>query len=454
MRANYFAGTLAIALVVSAATGAAQVLEQPLRSAPPRESDRTTQQLNLTVNASGGYDDNLGAENAFSSQSLDTTEGSYIGLGGLAVQYSRGRRARSFTLEGSSYLLSYSNLNVNSPVGGQVRFGGETSVGRSAKIEFVQQVRSDPYVSFGGFGPLDQDLGPGTGPDANPVNGLAPNRSWGAFTSASFDWRWTPRMMLSTGYDYSRSEYTGGGAGFNNRTHVAHVAFNRFLTRTTALGASYRFADTMVVEPLLGQGLPVHEQTVQAFFSYEKALSRTRRMEVNAGAGATHIETVSRFGRQPFEYWAPSGHASLRTDIGRTWAVSATYRRGVTFLDGITPEFFFADAALLRAEGRLARRVDLAFSAGYSNGAQPVGQVSGRYDTFTLAAEAQFLVADPWGVTVSYNHNNYQLYGFPPPPLGPVPQFERNAIRVGLTYSFTLSSARRERPTRPGRTDN
>jgi hypothetical protein len=451
MRTGSFGGMVTIALAVSVVPCGAQALEQPLRSAPPRDPDRTTSQLTLTASALGGYDDHLTAGGGFTSQSPDIDESGYTGFGEVAIRYRRGKKARSFFLEGSSYLLSYSSLSMDSPVGGQILAGGDATFGRSNRIEVVQHVRTDPYVAFGAFGPLGQDLGPGAGPDANPVNGLTPNRSWGSLSSASVDWHWTPRTTFSTGYEYRRNEYIGD-VGFDNRAHMARLALDRSLTRTTALTALYRYTDTLLVEPARNENVPVTEQTGEMGFDYEKPLSRTRRIGFSAGAGATHIETVSRVGGRPLKDWTPSGHASIRADLGRTWAISADYRRGVTFLDGITPEFFLADVVLLRTEGTLGRSLELTFSTGYSNGAQTAGLVTGRYETFTLAAQARRTIARAWAVLVSYNRSDYRLFGFPAPPLGPTPRFDRNAIRVGMTYFFAQSSTRTPRPARPGRT--
>lgn len=452
-RALSFGGIVTIALAVSVVPCGAQALEQPLRSAPLRDPDQTSQQLTLTVSALGGYDDHLNAGGGIPLRSLDTVEGGYTGYGDVTVLYGRGRKARSFSLDGTAYFLSYSSLTIDSPVGGQIRFDGDATFGRSNRIEVVQQVRTDPYVAFGAFGPLAQDLGPGVGPDANPVNGLTPNRSWGSFSSASVDWRWTPRMMLATEYVFHRNEYIGD-AGFDNRAHTARLGFERSLSRNTTFTASYRYADTLLVEPARNENLPVTEQTSEAGFDYEKPLSRTRRIEFSAGAGATHVDTVSRFGNQALEFWTPSGYASVRADIGRTWAVSAAYRRGLTFLDAFTPEFFFADVVLLRGEGMVGRRLELAFSAGYSDGAQPAGLLTERYDTFALTAEAGIVIARPWTVTVTYNRSDYRLFGSPVQPESPDSRYDRNAIRVGMTYSFTRSSSRTERPGRPGRTES
>jgi hypothetical protein len=451
MRARSVAGIVAIALAVSVGPCGAQALEQPLRSAPPRDPDRTTSQLTLSASALGGYDDHLTASGGF-TPSLETAEGGYTGFGEVALRYGRGRKARSFFLEGSSYLLTYSNLSMDSPVGGQVLAGGDATFGRSNRIGVVQYVRNDPYVNFGAFGPLSEDLGPGAGPDANPANGLTPNRSWGALSSASADWHWTQRTTLSTEYEYRRKEYVGD-VGFDNRAHTARLTLDRSLTRNTSLNALYRYTDRLLVEPARSGNLPLTEQVGEIGFSYDKPLSPMRRMEISAGGGATHVATVSRFGGRELDYWTPSGYASLRADIGRTWAIDADYRRGLTFLDSITPEFFVADAVLLRTEGMMNSRVGLGFSAGYSNGGQPNRLTKQRYKTFTLAASADLVIAHPWSIVVSYNRSDYVLSGVAVPLEGSS-SYDRNAIRVGMAYSFTLASSRTERRPRPGRTEN
>jgi hypothetical protein len=449
-----FIGIPTVVLSASAAPSVAQGLEQPLRSSPAQDPNRTTQLLTLSASALGGYDDPL-PEDAI-ARSLDPGPSGYTGFADVGLRYWRGRPARSFSLDGSGYLSSYSDLSIDSPLGGQVLLTGVTTLGRSNRLEITQFFRTDPYVAFGAFGPLRPDLGPGVGPDANPANGLSPERSWGSSTSASLDWPWTSRTTFTTGYDYFRHEYVGD-AGFDNRTHAARLALLRSLTRTVAARATYRYADALVVEPARNASWPTLEHTGELGLEYTRALSPTRHVEFSAGAGATHVETVSRFGSRQLMYWNPSGHASARADVGRTWAVSAAYRRGLTFLDGLSPESFFADVVLLRAEGALNRRVELMFSSGYSNGKQQQQQaqlLSGRYETFTLSAQARVTIARPWALIVNYNRNDHRLFGFAAPPLGPPSRYGRNGIRVGITYSFTTLTARAERPRASGPTEN
>jgi hypothetical protein len=451
MRGYFRGGTVALAVAVCALPAAAQTLEQPLRSTPPADAERSTQRVTLSASALGGYDDHLGSQGLLTDP--DTVESGYTGFADLGLRYWRGRESQFFSVDGSAYLLSYSNLSIDSPVGGKVRIGGATPFGRTFRFEAAQYVTSDPYMTFGAFGPLRQDLGAGAGPDANPKNGLGPQRSWGTNTSTSLEWRPTQRNILSAAYTYARHEFVGD-FGFDNRSHAAELTFDRSLTRRFSARGSYRFSDQLINDRIASTGgRPIVEHTGEAGFAYAKQLSASRRVEIEAGAGATRIRTVGQLGLNELEFWEPTGHVLTRADIGRTWAILGSYRRGVAVLDGISPEPFVADALLFSTEGTLNRRVEIGLSAGYSNGAQQAGSVIGRYEAFTLAAEARFVIAHPWAAVVDYNRTHYQLIGFAPPPLGPTPEFDRNAIRIGVTYSFTMSP-RSARSARPGRTEN
>ena len=129
----------------------------------------------------------------------------------------------------------------------------------------------------------------------------------------------------------------------------------------------------------------------------------------------------------------------------------AAYRRAVTLLDGITPEPFLADSVLMRTSGMASERVELLFSAGYSNGAQQSGVAQiGRFETYTFTAQGRIALARAWALVVNYHRNEYRLSGLPPPPLGPDPDYSRGVIRVGMTFWFRPHEPRIERPARTG----
>jgi hypothetical protein len=447
-----------LAVVLSPAVPAyGQMLEQPLRetrgifAAPRSAADptHTTQHLTLSGTVLAGYDDNVMPEGARRTPGTTEAQGGYTGFADLGLRYWRGRPRQSFTLEGFGHVMSYSNIGVDPQPGGNVRISALAPLGRSNSLELRQEVRSDPFLAFGAFGSLGPDIDVGAGPDANPANGLFAQRSWASDTSASANWQWSPRTTLSTGYQYVQREFVDAG-GFDNRSHIARAAFSHSLSRTGAFTTSYQYNDSLSLRDN-GLKFPFTTHALEGGARYEKRLSPTRRLEFAAGGGATHVESTGAVTGLQFTAWAPSGYASTRADIGRTWALSAAYRRAVTLLDGISPEPFLADSVLLRTGGLVSERVELLFSTGYSNGAEQSGVAqTGRFETYTLTAQARIALARAWAVVVNYHRNDYRLSGFPPPPLGPDPAYSRGVIRVGMTFWYRPHEPRIERPARTG----
>jgi hypothetical protein len=447
-----------LALILSPAAPAyGQMIEQPLRETrglfaaprPAADPNRTTQHLTLSGSALAGYDDNVMPEGATGTPAAARTQGGYTGYGDLGLRYWRGKPRQSFSLEGFGYVMSYSGVGIDPEPGGSARIGAVAPLGRSNDLELRQEVRSDPFLSFGAFGSLRPDIDLGGGPDANPANGLFAQRSWASDTSASANWQWSPRTTMTTGYNYTHREFLDE-RGFNNRTHIARAAFSHSFSRATAMNASYQYNHSLSLQDD-GFEYPFATHALEGGTRYEKRLSPTRRVEFSAGGGATRIESTGATTGVQFAAWGPSGYANTRADIGRTWAISAAYRRAVTLLDGISPEPFMADSVLLRAGGLTGDRVELLFSAGYSNGAEQAGAGQDRrFETYTFTAQTRIAIARAWALVVNYHRNEYRLSGYPPPPLGPDPNYDRNVIRVGMTFRFMPHEPRVERPARTG----
>jgi hypothetical protein len=434
-----------------------QLLEQPVREArgifaaplPVTDPTRTTQHVTLSGSALAGYDDSLMPEGAIQTSSTTEVQGGYTGFADLGLRYWRGRSRRWFSLEGFGYLMSYSNIGIDPQAGGNVRIAAFAPIGQSNSVELRQEVRSDPFLSFGAFGSLRPDIDVGAGPDANPANGLFAQRSWASDTTASANWQLSRRTTMSAGYEYVQREFVDE-RGFDNRAHIARTSFAHGFSRTGAITGSYQYYDSLSLQARDVEW-PFVTHAFEAGANYQKGLSPTRRLEFAGGAGATRLESTSGVTGIQVAAWAPSGYFSARGDIGRTWAVSAAYRRAATLLDGLTPEPFLADSVLVRSGGLVSDRVELLFSAGYSNGAEQSGLVqNGRFETFTLAAQARVALARAWAVVVNYHRNEYRLFGYPPPPLGPDPDYGRGVIRIGMTFWYRPHEPRIERPARTG----
>src|SRR5262245_21525289 len=109
---------LGLALPVAAT---AQLLERPRRpftglfgGGPPPDPTRPRQELTLTVNLLGGYDDNLSLTGTDTNRPPDPNQdkAGYTRSGDVLLRYWRGTTQRSFEIEGRGYVNSYSNSDA------------------------------------------------------------------------------------------------------------------------------------------------------------------------------------------------------------------------------------------------------------------------------------------------------------------------------------------------------
>ena len=193
----------------------------------------------------------------------------------------------------------------------------------------------------------------------------------------------------------------------------------------------------------------MNDHAAELGYQHERQVSRTRRWSFSFGAGATHVETLRHLTHEPWIYVVPSGYGSTRIDIGRSWNVSADYRRSVTVLEGLTAASFVTDAALLRTGGFVGPRAELVFSAGYANGATAAADSFDTFDSYTASAQLRLIITGSLSAVVSQSYYTYALNGALNLPVGFPRQLDRNSVRVGLTFDLPLYALCARRPSRP-----
>ena len=243
------------------------------------------------------------------------------------------------------------------------------------------------------------------------------------------------------------------GVSFSNQTYVPQAAFDsrfvagsfgleRAISPTTSLRGAYRPSDSEYTQ-LDGSKVSLRFQTFEGGVTYRRRLSRTRQVTVAAGGGPLHVSTIAILSRSPRQFWQPAGYGTMRADLWRSWSVAADYRRSVTTLQGITPEPFVTDAALVTAGGFVRRWLETVLSAGYSNGEAGFASILedprvGRYDGYTVSAQARLRLSRFWSAVVSVNHYQYYLNSVASQLLNVPPELHRNAVRAGVAWSLPL----------------
>ena len=141
------------------------------------------------------------------------------------------------------------------------------------------------------------------------------------------------------------------------------------------------------------------------------------------------------------EYWTPSGYGAAHLDVGHSWSVGGDYRRSTSVLQGNTPEPFTANTAQASLGGDVRPWLQSVFTVGYSNGAsgaQTPGRAMGSYDGYTGTVQLRVRMIAGWSSIVSLTHFQYRLNEAASQSLGVSRELQRNAVRVGLSWSLPL----------------
>lgn len=446
MRLNC-AAVAAIVLLAHAASGHAQVLDPPRPSRAPRpDANRAEQRLTFEGNVLGGYDDNL---NTLAGGDLfRPSQSGTVGFGEAGLRYFVGKPTRFLDVGCRGFANTYGGVAIAPSYGGDQSLRVLTNLRRKTQLKVDEAFSYSPFLSLGAFGSLS-NTSVSQAPDANPTHGLAQSRTTMASLSASLKRDWNRNTSTEGGYSYVSRTYSAGGFA-DVQSSAASAGVHRALSRTIRLTSSYSRAERLISE--VGGQRRVLDQTVDGGMTYQRALSRTRRVSVAAGSGTIYVNTVSAVTRTPVQYWTPSGFGNVRFDFSRSWNVSGDYKRAVHVLEGIDPQPYVTGVALVSVGGELTSWLDLGISAGYSAGesARVAEGLEGAYSSYLGTAQLRFRLSRSWSSIVNYDRYEYVLNGVASQSVGTGSHMQRNALRVGFSWALPLlpepPAARRSEP--------
>ena len=433
-------------IVVPTAAEAQPVTQRPLRpyrglfggSRPP-DPNRVHHELTLDSSILGGYDDYLtpGSDGGSLEPGQAAVSGSTL-LADTVLHYWFGKSVRYVSADLRTLLAGYGGIDIDPTLGVDLSVNALTAVPGRNTLAVTQTLSYEPSLVLGAFSPLERDVDPLLLPEAGVGTGFVGQRSLSSNTSGSFEHRWSPRQTTSAGVSYFRRDYLDD-FGYDSETRSVDVRHTRNVNRSTSLGGSYRLTDSGFQDGT-GRTLPMNEQSLAGEFGYTHRVSPSRQAQFTVGVGATFVQTENTFDTTPVSYWTPDLHATMLADIGRSWAIGADYRHTVNVLQGVTLQSFATNATGVRADGVLGRRFEVAMSAAFSSGATNVGDQSGRYQAYSGAAQLRYALARCCAVTADYDYYYYKLHDVVRP-AGLPEEYDRNAIRVGLSLWLPLYGA-------------
>jgi hypothetical protein len=415
----------------------AQVLGAQSSTAPQERSRRDlTSQVNLVAGVdrdqTSGVTDHLPASG--SSQYI-------VGFGDASLDYFSGIATRYVNLGSRTYAYRYREAE-GTAYGGDVSGGVRTPLGGRADVTVSQTVQFRPFYSIGSFSALEGELGQ-VSPDLNPTNSVSSRaRSLDLQSSARLGRDWSRRFRSEAGYSFGRTTYDTASA-FDTLTQRGFASMSRGLGRTSGLRASYSLVgDTYTLHD--GGQSSMTNHTIDVGLEHRRNLSRSRRVTFGYGSGAIHVLTEDPTTHGTVQYWTPAGFGMVRLDLGRSWNVSADYRRDVTPLQGAVPEPFINNATTLRAGGTIARRFELVLMAAHSTG-EAGGGGAGRQTSYVGASQLNVLVAPGLSALFSFNHYDYRLNNAAGATLGVPPAWQTTTLNAGLTWTLPIIGGGRGR---------
>ena len=412
-----------------------------MRARTPRTGGPVTQTLLLDANLMGGYDDNLGGGTgggigginpaAMASGTVGTLDG------GLA--YRRGNARHSLQLGSRGMAFAYPDY-LDGPVAGvNATVGVNTTLGRSTAFDGSQRVAYEPF--FSAFSP-DAGAGlPSPAVDqAIPVTGLFERRSLLSHSALSLTQPFGAQS-LTAGYAYGTRRFDDAVGG-DNTSHTANAGYAVAVSDAVRVRGNYQYTDLEFAD-VDDNVRPTRTDRLDGGLDVEVAASRSRVITFTITGGAARLQSVSRLDGLPYSTWVPVGAASVKVPLSRAWLLDAGYRREFSLLQGLTNDVYANDMASLSLGGLLTRRTLLQVGGSFGTWRTPLASgVESTIDVYGGSIQLMQMLTDRVGVVGSYNYYHHRFGAGVELPEGFPSEYDRNAVRLGITLRFPLIGPR------------
>jgi hypothetical protein len=390
--------------------------------------------LDLSLSLLGGYDDNLSPEGGGAGSPAGdprfTTNGG-LGNASASLSYRKGRNENWFAAgvrSGFRYYPSITELNGadhGGNVGFSLRPSGRTLLGGRVDGAY------EPFFSLAAVPVFSAD------PSAGPLPGSMdyafterPSLSYGSFLNATYDL--SRRTHATASHSFRGLDFTGESDDGRLRDQSAHVGMNREVSRRWTVGGRYGYSwgETAYT----GEGTQTRSHGADLTVDYRRVLRSRRQLSIGFAPGFSRVETESvLIGRRVDRRVTASVRADI--DVARTWNLGGNYRRGLRHLPGVR-EPVFADDAQVRLAGLVGRRLDVLFSADYTEG--EAGTVSSGFTSLSGSSQVRFAINGHTALTAQFIHYRYEFGAEAVLPAGMRRRFDRNAVRVGIDVWLPL----------------
>jgi hypothetical protein len=411
---------------------------------PSRDGGPTRQELTLSANVLGGYDDNvtagLGSGTGTAPAAMASGGTGYLDA---SLRYFHGNSLRSVGVDSTGSLTAYPGYLDHPAPGAFVNLSGRTTVGRNTTFGASQRVGYEPLFNVFSPGASGTPLPPEIGQSV-PATNLFERNSWNSNSSVSLDRRWSREDSTLLSYSYRVQRFTDADNG-DNTWHTVTATYWRGLSRGFRAGPKYRYENGEYIDSAEFTR-PMIQHRIEGAGEFESALSRRRHLRLSLTAGAGYLESVSSTTREPFRSWMPVGTVNLVVGLSPAWSLEGGYQRDLSLLHGVTDEVYKTDTASVSTGGLVSERIDVRVGATYSNWKTPLA--SGANETLNVygaSLQVKFKLTETVAATAAYYYYQHRYSNPAALPEGFPAEYDRNAVRVGLTVWVPLAGS----PSRP-----
>jgi hypothetical protein len=211
--------------------------------------------------------------------------------------------------------------------------------------------------------------------------------------------------------------------------------FARSVGRNTSVGFGYSLRSSS--QRLGRESRPSWGQEFQVAIEHGWRHSRDRRTVFSVAAGPSLLRLPAQGQTVSSDRIGLVGSVALSHDMGRSWNLGTSYRRGAGSVDGL--QF---DTATLDLHGLLSRRADVTISTGYSRTDMGLAIAQSRYNTAFGSSRLQFALTRAVALYGEYVLYDYDVgRGMPLATEEPFQQ-HRRGVRGGVTFWMPLHEGR------------
>jgi hypothetical protein len=396
-----------------------------------------TRTLDFNGSVTEAYDQNRLADSTSPDGSrLANSDGFYSGLVGDLAFRRKGNRLEA-VVNGGASARYYSDLNQF--LGTDYHIGA----GLSARLSARTQIRVDQAFSYAPvdlLGVFVSALPPTLGAVQTPSTDFAvnDNRSYANSTSGQVSRRMGPRSDITLSASTRLMHYLAdptGNSQFRELGGGGVYAYRLNTGVSLRLGYGYRGAQ---YRGSTGNASSPGEHSIDVGLDVRRMLSESRRVSFALRTGSAVVQAPT-----PTNTQASAAQlrllvdASLAHQMGETWQIVGSYRRGSDLVEGLAAPVF-SDAWTFTTNGFFSRHVDFTSALAYSTGEPSLATVSQNFTTYTGNARVRVALGHRWATTAEYLYYFYDFSKTPQLSVGYVPRFSRNTARVGLSLWLPL----------------